>query len=104
MGERSALAPGEQAGSPTDVEHLAGAAEDDRDDVGVAGQPADVARIEELLAQRDGWIEHYQRGEVSTSGKIADLNSRLQEDPLNRLISAGRKAMDRFGLTARREK
>lgn len=63
---------------------------------------ADVARIEELLMQRDGWIEHYQRAELRTSAQMGTLNDRLRQGPLNRLISAGRAVADRIGLTARR--
>lgn len=62
---------------------------------------ADVARVEELLTQRDGWIEYYQRAELRTSSQMGELHTALQQTAVNRLIAVGRKLADRLGLLGR---
>jgi Rps23 Pro-64 3,4-dihydroxylase Tpa1-like proline 4-hydroxylase len=40
---------------------------------------ADVEEIRSLLAQRDGWIEHYQRVELKVSSQMGEFHQRVRE-------------------------
>ncbi|HEY1454140.1 MAG TPA: 2OG-Fe(II) oxygenase [Roseiarcus sp.] len=40
---------------------------------------ADVEEIKRLLAQRDGWIEHYQRVELQVSSQMGEFHQRIRQ-------------------------
>ena len=40
---------------------------------------ADVEQLKSLLAQRDGWIEHYHRVELRVSSQMGEFHQRIRE-------------------------
>jgi Rps23 Pro-64 3,4-dihydroxylase Tpa1-like proline 4-hydroxylase len=57
---------------------------------------ADVEEIKSLLAQRDGWIEHYQRVELQVSSQMGEFHQRVRElEDRNREVGGVKKAIAR---------
>jgi hypothetical protein len=53
---------------------------------------ADVEAVKSLLAQRDGWIEHYHGVELRVSAQMGEFHQRIREleDQLQERKSIGR--------------
>ncbi len=59
----------------------------------------DVSRIQELLTQRDNWIEHYQRAEIRTSSRFGLLHDEIATlKSRHTLLIIAKAVMRRLGL------
>jgi Rps23 Pro-64 3,4-dihydroxylase Tpa1-like proline 4-hydroxylase len=57
---------------------------------------ADVEEIKSLLAQRDGWIEHYQRVELQVSAQMGKFHQRVRQlEDRNREVGGVKEAIAR---------